>query len=886
MVVRGGRNNNYTIISFNNIIYPDNAVVKKNTNMAGKAVLICRSNSHPFQDRTLTLDQPVKIGRSVARARAAPNNGIFDCKVLSRNHALFWYSSGKFFLQDTKSSNGTFVNNQRLSMSGDESPPREVCSGDIVQFGVDVLENSRKVTHGCIVANLKLYLPDGKEAKARTIPFLSPSSSVISSVGSVPIEDLYQLNQNIQEALQREQMLETKIASLQKMVAALKQAAELGWKALINEDRLLSRVEILENQLQMYSKNFAEDKLREELRKLQEDKNQYQGTAKEFLRKILEEKLDAVKKCQDVEQTLKNTETECSNLRELMRRSHEELQELAQKHSQQVLKTEELHAKLQETEEQHKEAVTRLEIENEDLMTRLEKSQANEATLHQRIEELEASGELAQKQLMSLQRQLQNVNTISSSLSSPVLNLKNSSDSVTEIIGERNEKSEEETGVNEMMDILLQRYTAMVEEQKRNKEVVALLNAQIELLHKEKVSKLQDINNLERTVEMYSSDVSHCKKENRSVEELISSLPPKVEKNLHLPVEIRNRSGNGPHESETINRQGLIELLAESREKTEEAERILAITQMELVYAKESYGQTTENWLLQEEKLREAMKLQEEHEASLQLLKDQMSCIQSKEVQKKQMEKLDVDQETTNKDFEEIESLKQQLLDAQQMGKQSRNEIELMRDKLSVLELLQQKREEGSDEISMKLNSTQQELNNKKKEGLMLENCINCLEKQVSMFHEEVESLKSELRTAVEDKNKAEEHLARLTKCESVATTEEPSDRSIIQDLEEKVTQLSEKVVYHKEQYMKLLEEKTSIAGELHKLRIEYESITHHPYFHTMFAIPLLILFFCTVIKFYPFLSSVLGTAEPTFAFTSSDESASSQVPPVHDNLA
>ena len=55
-----------------------------------KATLSCRPNSHPFQDRTLTLDQPVKVGRSVARARPAANNAIFDCKVLSRNHALLW----------------------------------------------------------------------------------------------------------------------------------------------------------------------------------------------------------------------------------------------------------------------------------------------------------------------------------------------------------------------------------------------------------------------------------------------------------------------------------------------------------------------------------------------------------------------------------------------------------------------------------------------------------------------------------------------------------------------------------------------------------------------------------------------------------------------------
>lgn len=47
------------------------------------------------QERTLILDQSVKIGRSVARARPATNNAIFDCKVLSRNHALLWYENGK-----------------------------------------------------------------------------------------------------------------------------------------------------------------------------------------------------------------------------------------------------------------------------------------------------------------------------------------------------------------------------------------------------------------------------------------------------------------------------------------------------------------------------------------------------------------------------------------------------------------------------------------------------------------------------------------------------------------------------------------------------------------------------------------------------------------------
>jgi pSer/pThr/pTyr-binding forkhead associated (FHA) protein len=50
----------------------------------------------------------------------------------------------QFYLQDTKSSNGTFVNSQRLSKGSEESDPFEVFSNDTVQFGVDVMENSKK----------------------------------------------------------------------------------------------------------------------------------------------------------------------------------------------------------------------------------------------------------------------------------------------------------------------------------------------------------------------------------------------------------------------------------------------------------------------------------------------------------------------------------------------------------------------------------------------------------------------------------------------------------------------------------------------------------------------------------------------------------------------
>lgn len=74
------------------------------------------------------------------------------------------------------------------------------------------MENSRKETHGCIVATLRLFLPDGRETKA------SQSTLVGAANTKIPQVDLYRLNQYIQEAIQREQNLESKLLNIQKKI--------------------------------------------------------------------------------------------------------------------------------------------------------------------------------------------------------------------------------------------------------------------------------------------------------------------------------------------------------------------------------------------------------------------------------------------------------------------------------------------------------------------------------------------------------------------------------------------------------------------------------------------------------------------------------------------
>ena len=86
-----------------------------------------------------------------------------------------------------------------------------------------------------------------------------------SSPGAaIPAQDLYQLNQYIQvysqtyffingasakfrqfqEALAREQFLESKLLSLQRLIGDTEMASSQGWRALMDEDRLLTRFTI------------------------------------------------------------------------------------------------------------------------------------------------------------------------------------------------------------------------------------------------------------------------------------------------------------------------------------------------------------------------------------------------------------------------------------------------------------------------------------------------------------------------------------------------------------------------------------------------------------------------------------------------------------------
>lgn len=196
-------------------------------------------------------------------------------------------------------------------------------TGDIVQFGVDVLENSYTEKHGCIITMLKFCTgnADTDDLKRTTTgnaiedPRFTKLGSTQSGGRSLSSAELYRLNTFIQEAMQREQILESKLLSLQKIIDQTRKNSANVWQSMIEEDRLLSRIDILENKLQYFQKNFTDDKLRKEIIKLQDDKSLYQNSAKEALRKVYDDRNEAVMKLATIERALCSSEDECALLR-------------------------------------------------------------------------------------------------------------------------------------------------------------------------------------------------------------------------------------------------------------------------------------------------------------------------------------------------------------------------------------------------------------------------------------------------------------------------------------------------------------------------------------------------------------------------------------------
>jgi predicted component of type VI protein secretion system len=94
--------------------------------MASQFQLIMRSGPTPGAAFTLEGDQ-MTIGRD------STNEIVINDAEVSRRHARLTFQGGKYVLEDLGSTNGTFVNGQRLA------GPRVLKTGEVVSFGEQIV---------------------------------------------------------------------------------------------------------------------------------------------------------------------------------------------------------------------------------------------------------------------------------------------------------------------------------------------------------------------------------------------------------------------------------------------------------------------------------------------------------------------------------------------------------------------------------------------------------------------------------------------------------------------------------------------------------------------------------------------------------------------------
>src|SRR5512133_3501634 len=138
--------------------------------MASQFQLIMRSGPTPGAAFALEGDQ-MTIGRD------STNEIVINDAEVSRRHARLTFQGGKYVLEDLGSTNGTFVNGQRLA------GPRVLKPGEVVSFGEQII----------LVFEATIFNPDATMVSPRAAavpssprPVAPPPPPPAEYAGSVP----------------------------------------------------------------------------------------------------------------------------------------------------------------------------------------------------------------------------------------------------------------------------------------------------------------------------------------------------------------------------------------------------------------------------------------------------------------------------------------------------------------------------------------------------------------------------------------------------------------------------------------------------------------------------------------------------------------------------
>ena len=128
--------------------------------MTPLVVITPSASSHPFEKKMLLVEEPMRLGRLAKDWKDShavePENGFFDTPCVSRSHAMIWFEGGTFWIVDTKSSTGTFLNDKRIGLE-----KQEIKFGDEMRLGY-LAEKQGEIIRP-VIGLLKMYVREKSE---------------------------------------------------------------------------------------------------------------------------------------------------------------------------------------------------------------------------------------------------------------------------------------------------------------------------------------------------------------------------------------------------------------------------------------------------------------------------------------------------------------------------------------------------------------------------------------------------------------------------------------------------------------------------------------------------------------------------------------------------
>lgn len=122
-----------------------------------------------------------------------------------------------------------------MSPANEDSPGKEIHSNDIIQFGVEVVDSTSKITHGCIILRIKLFYPNGYEASRAATMFNIPTANMLPPYYSYT------------QMMEREQQIYQKLNSIEEVLEEAHLLADMTIHAKTEEEQLINRLDLLQS---------------------------------------------------------------------------------------------------------------------------------------------------------------------------------------------------------------------------------------------------------------------------------------------------------------------------------------------------------------------------------------------------------------------------------------------------------------------------------------------------------------------------------------------------------------------------------------------------------------------------------------------------------------